>query len=92
MGTWMISYFIYLYFSWTFLSFQVVAESNPERFGWCLQYSSEVFMIFNLFIQHHYLSNYGNCSLFLYLYLLHIFYTQYMNTDISQYHCITSLA
>lgn len=39
---------------------KVVAESNPERFGWCLQYSSEVFMIFNLFIQHHYLSNYGS--------------------------------
>lgn len=39
--------------------FQVLAESNPEKRGWCLRNSNEIFMIFNLIIQHHYLSNYG---------------------------------
>lgn len=39
---------------------KVVAESNPERYGWCLRYSNEVFMMFNFIIQHHYLSNYGS--------------------------------
>ncbi|XP_050714387.1 peroxisome assembly protein 12-like [Eriocheir sinensis] len=39
---------------------KVLAESNPERRGWCLRYSNEIFMIFNLVIQHHYLSNYGS--------------------------------
>ncbi|XP_045606856.2 peroxisome assembly protein 12 isoform X2 [Procambarus clarkii] len=38
---------------------KVIAESNPEKYGWCLKYSSELFVAFNLVIQHHYLSNYG---------------------------------
>ncbi|XP_069937107.1 peroxisome assembly protein 12-like isoform X2 [Cherax quadricarinatus] len=37
----------------------VVAESNPEKYEWCLKYSSEIFAAFNLILQHHYLSNYG---------------------------------
>ncbi|XP_042217256.1 peroxisome assembly protein 12-like [Homarus americanus] len=38
---------------------KVIAESNPEKHGWCLKYSGEIFMVFDLVIQHHYLSNYG---------------------------------
>ncbi|XP_069981267.1 peroxisome assembly protein 12-B [Penaeus vannamei] len=38
---------------------KVLAESNPEKYGWCLRYSNEIFVMFNLVIQHHYLSNYG---------------------------------
>lgn len=38
---------------------KVVAESNPEKYEWCLKYSSEIFAAFNLILQHHYLSNYG---------------------------------
>lgn len=38
---------------------KVLAESNPERYGWCLQYHSEIFVIFNSIIQYHYLANYG---------------------------------
>ncbi|XP_068218105.1 peroxisome assembly protein 12 [Palaemon carinicauda] len=38
---------------------KVLAESNPERYGWCLQSHCEIFAIFNFIIQYHYLSNYG---------------------------------
>ncbi|XP_071532710.1 peroxisome assembly protein 12 [Panulirus ornatus] len=38
---------------------KVIAESNPEKYGWCLKYNGEIFVLFNLIIQQHYLSNYG---------------------------------
>lgn len=38
---------------------KVLAESNPARYAWSLQYHSELFVAFNFIIQHHYLSNYG---------------------------------
>ncbi|KAK7067011.1 ubiquitin-protein ligase peroxin 12 [Halocaridina rubra] len=40
-------------------AFRVLAENNPARYGWCLLYHSELFLLFNLIIQHHYLANYG---------------------------------
>ncbi|CAL4089022.1 unnamed protein product, partial [Meganyctiphanes norvegica] len=38
----------------------VLGESNPERYGFLVQYGDEIFTLFNLAIQHHYLKNYGS--------------------------------
>ncbi|KAK3870722.1 hypothetical protein Pcinc_024073 [Petrolisthes cinctipes] len=38
---------------------RVLAERNPERYGFLLRFSDEIFVLFNTIIQHHYIKNYG---------------------------------
>ncbi|GMT03407.1 hypothetical protein PENTCL1PPCAC_25581 [Pristionchus entomophagus] len=40
--------------------FKVLARMNPERYGGCSRWSEELFALFDLLLQHHYLKNYGS--------------------------------